>query len=135
MSLKVVKDNDPSKKFTEKLTKRLAQKAEREKVKKLAIKEFPTIKHLVSGIRYIEIFAQLMKLKQFVEWMKEHIELHDQVNEKTEEITTFVTYKNFNKKPETSPDQNIVKCPNCQATFDANVTKPLIQLASEMPKE
>ena len=87
--------------------------------------------------RYLEIFSQLMKIEQFAVWMKDHIEIHDQVNEKEKTITTLVMYKSCadtakTNQPEMSEDQNIIKCPACGVPFDANQLDSVsnVQLAS-----
>lgn len=114
-----------------------------------AIREWPTLKEFNQALRYLEVFAQLMKLKPFLKWMIANIEVHDQVDHKQQTIDTIVVYKGTEKfegedeameavdgalqTPERSEDQNIVCCPNCQITFDANVEAPRIVLADKVP--
>jgi hypothetical protein len=116
--------------FENKLTQQMAAKRDKEKLQKIALKEFGTVENLTNGIRHLEIFSQLMRLKAFVEWMKDHIELHTQIDGKTQQISTLVMVKNV----ETSEDQHIVQCPGCGVSFDANAKTSSIVLANEMPK-
>ena len=150
---------------------RLKEKQNRQKEMKViatrALQEWPTLHELNQALRYLEVFAQLMKLKPFLKWMIEHIEVHDQIDHKNKTIDTLVVYKGpepigdagvengeavpemvYDLKeaeqplcppkpetPERSPEQNIVRCPNCQLLFDANVDRPMIELATDIPPE
>lgn len=119
--------------FEKKLMEKQRAKAELEKVKKIAEKEFPTVKHITSAIRYLDIFSKLMATPEFAEWMKEHIVLHDEIKDDSKEIITHILYKK--DRVTVNDDQNIVRCPNCQLQFDANVETPRIQLVKEMPEK
>lgn len=123
--------------FENKLTQQMAAKRDKEKLQKIALQEFGTVENLTNGIRHLEIFSQLMRLRAFVEWMKDHIELHTQIDDKTQQISTLVMVKNVDDEstvPETSEDQHIVQCPGCGVSFDANAKTSSIVLANEMPK-
>lgn len=78
--------------------------------------------------RYLEIFAQLMRLTPFQKWLKENIRIDDEIDEKEMMITTTVIYLG-EEEPERNKDQNIVRCPHCKLSFDANAEAPLIQIA------
>jgi len=114
-------------KYEKKLKEKFKTKSERDKIKDIAAREFKSVKELSMAVRYIEVFSQLMKTKQFAQWMQTHIEIHDQVDKETQSVKTFVMYKD-------GDEQNIVRCPNCNTSFDANVEEPKIQLASKIPE-
>jgi len=63
--------------------------------------------------RYLEIFAQLIKLKEFQEWMKTHIEIHDQINQVKKSIITLVMYK--------KGKQAQIICPHCNKSFSQDL--------------
>lgn len=133
--------NNKKSPYEAKLAERKHQKVEEEYIQERAVKEWPTLKHFNQALRYLEVFAQLMRIKPFLEWMKEHIEIHDQIDHKKKCIDTIVMYKDGVDKectkaldqPE-ADDQNLIRCPGCGVLFDANIRAPVIQLATEIPK-
>ena len=144
-------------KFEQKLKDKRQEKAEKEAIMERAVQEWPTMNTLNESLRYLEVFAQLMKIKPYIEWMKDNIEIHDQIDHEKRTIDVIVAYKGPGKlspdepspemvaeiqqaaeedaEPLCPPAQNIVNCPNCQLTFDANVEVPKISLATEIPKD
>lgn len=155
-------NNKPSKKsFEERLKEKKKAKEELTYIAQRAIQEWPSIRQFNQALRYLEVFAQLMKLKPFLKWMIANIEVHDQIDHKKKSIDTFVVYKgpeqlgsddskempevafdlNDAEQPlcppnsERSADQNIVRCPHCQIQFDANVDVPQIQIATDIPPD
>lgn len=155
-------------------------KAEAKAIAERAVREWPSMRHFNQGLRYIEIFAQLMKIGPFLEWMKANIEIHDKIDHEKKVLDVIVAYKGEGQlspdepklelvpdvkeaaeedapplcppdpdpgfatgdniagappEPIRDPEQNIVCCPNCQLTFDANVEVSRISLATEIPKD
>jgi len=143
------KKNDQRSPFEKKIAEKKEKAAEQEEkdiqeeyIRARALKEWPTVKHLNQALRYLEVFAQLMKIKPFLAWMKKHIEIHDQVNHQEKTIDTFVVYKDETQEihahdipDDAPPDQNLIRCPGCGVLFDANVRAPVIQLATSIPKD
>jgi hypothetical protein len=127
--------------YEKELASRKKQEMQEEYIKERALKEWPTIKHFNQALRYLEVFAQIMRIKPFLAWMKEHIEIHDQINHKEKTIDTVVMYKEKDKEPVKALDipeennQNLMRCPGCGVLFDANVKVPVIQLATEIPRD
>lgn len=143
--------------FEQKLKDRKREKREQELIGQRAAQEWPTISMFNQALRYLEIFAQLMKLEPFLQWMKANIEIHDQINHEKKTIDVLVAYKGEGKlsddepgikvvedvqetaevgaEPFCAPEQNIVNCPHCKTTFDANVEVPRISLVTEIPKD
>jgi hypothetical protein len=155
-------NNKPSKKsFEERLKEKKKAKEELTYIAQRAIQEWPSIRQFNQALRYLEVFAQLMKLKPFLKWMIINIEVHDQIDHKKKTIDTFVAYKgpetlggeDSEETPEVafdltdaeqplcppnlerSADQNIVRCPKCEMLFDANVDTPRIELATNIPPD
>lgn len=152
------KANNTKKSFEERLKEKKQLSQELKFIAQRAIKEWPSIKEFNQALRYLEVFAQLMKLKPFLKWMIENIEVHDQIDHKQKTIDTYVVYKGPEKLgddeipavvkdevPAATPvdteesskrslEQNIVRCPNCQLLFDANVHVPLIEIAEKLPE-
>lgn len=132
--------NDKKSPFEKKLAEQKDQRLQEEYIKDRAVKEWPTARQFSQALRYLEVFAQLMRIKPFLAWMKEHIEIHDQVNHKEKTIDTMVMYKEPGKEPikaldqPETDDQNLIRCPGCGVLFDANIRAPVIQLATEIPK-
>lgn len=121
--------------FEKKVRNDIKAKKERDKLRDLAVEEFETVEKLMRGVRYIEIFGQLMMLKPFIEWMKEHIEIHDQIDEENKQIKTLVMVKNIDEESrQKSDEQNIVRCPGCGVSFDSNAETSGIVLATRMPE-
>lgn len=159
--------NSGKKSFEQRLKEKKQAQAVAKAIAQRAITEWPTMREFNQALRYLEVFAQLMKLKPFLKWMMDNIEIHDQIDHERQTIDTLVMYKGPEgmgddipdavvdlqdaeqplcdakdpldpiavKEPERSPDQNIVCCPKCQLTFDANVEVPRIELATEIPPE
>lgn len=128
--------------FERKMAEKKERTAQEEYIRDRAIHEWPTLKQFTQALRYLEVFAQLMKIKPFLAWMKTHIEIHDQVDHQKKSIDTFVVYKDENQEIKASevpdnepPDQNLIRCPGCGVLFDANVRAPVIQLATSIPKD
>lgn len=173
----MTKLSKPEKRMREKRDQKLKE-MEQDAIAKRALQEWPSMRLFNQALRYLEVFAQLMKLTPFIEWMKENIEISDQIDHKNKTLDTFVIYKGKGQlsedeptinmvpdlqeaaekgaeplcapdpdpsfaqgdnqvgpTPTRSPDQNIVCCPNCQLTFDANVEVSRIALATEIPKD
>ncbi len=59
--------------------------------------------------RALEIFAQLMRLPEFMQWMEENIIIRDEVDHKAKVITTYVIYKGGGEKD--------WWCPQCTKGF------------------
>jgi hypothetical protein len=161
MPPKKVNNTPPKKPFEDRMKEKKKTREELTYIAQRAIKERPSIRQFNQALRYLEVFAQLMKIKPFLKWMIANIEVHDQIDHKKKSIDTFVVYKGpeslgetpegetpevmFDLKdaeqplcppgPKSSPDQNIVRCPHCQIMFDANVDVPRIQLATDIPPE
>lgn len=134
--------NEKKSPFEKKMAEKRELKEQEGYIQERALKEWPTIKHFNQALRYLEVFAQLMRIKPFLAWMKAHIEIHDQVNHKEKSIDTIVMYKDGTEsepikaldQPEPD-DQNLMRCPGCGVLFDANVRAPVIQLATSIPKD
>jgi len=133
--------NNTKSPFEKKMADKKELREQDEYIRDRALKEWPTIRHFNQALRYLEVFAQLMRIKPFLAWMKEHIEIHDQVNHKEKTIDTVVMFKDGDKEPikaldQPEPDdQNLVRCPGCGVLFDSNIRAPVIQLATELPKD
>jgi len=154
-------NNKPTKKsFEARLKEKKRVQEEMKAVAQRALQEWPTVRELNQALRYLEVFAQLMKLKPFLKWMLANIEVHDQIDHKNKTIDTLVVYKGpeqlgempGEETPEVSfdlseaeqplcppvkkdPGQNVVRCPKCCLMFDANVDAPRIELATDIPPE
>jgi hypothetical protein len=111
-------------------------------IKERAITEWPDMTSFNSALRQLEVFAQLMKLPQFVEWMKKNIIIRDEVDHDQKCINTYVIFTDGRdidddgNPVEKDPEEhvpNIVQCPGCGVAFDANVETSRIILADKVP--
>jgi len=117
------------------LSERRKKRLEEQSIMKRVLKEWPTMQHLNQAMHILEVFAQLMKLPQFVRWMKANIEVRDEINHEKKVIDTYVIYKGPEGEP--GPDQHLVKCPGCGVTFDAACPTPpeppMLEVATTVP--
>lgn len=111
-------------------------------IKERAITEWPDMTAFNSALRQLEVFAQLMKLPQFIDWMQNNVVIRDEVDHEQKCINTFVIFTDGKKIDENGnpiePEEgehvpNIVQCPGCGVTFDANVETSRIILADKVP--
>jgi len=129
--------------YEKKMAAERAHKMMQEAIKERAISEWPDMTAFNSVLRQLEVFAQLMKLPQFVDWMKSNIVIRDEVNHEQKCIDTFVIFTDgreidedgnpIEKESEEQPEQHIVQCPGCGVTFDSNVKTSKIIIADKIP--
>ena len=48
--------------------------------------------------RALTVFEQLLQIPQFMEWMKEHITIRDEVDHEKKEIVTYIIYSDGEKE-------------------------------------